>query len=187
LAGKVNNAGSLDLGIERNSDNRLTIEGDYSGDNGNLVLNSVLEGDNGTADRLIVNGDTAGHTWVSINNLGGQGALTDKGIAIVTVKGDSAGTFAKSGRIVAGAYDYDVVKKDSNWFLASEKAYRPEFGSYLANARAANTLFHTRLHDRLGETQYTDRLTGEQKVTSLWMRHIGGHNRFRDASGKLHT
>lgn len=187
LAGKVNNAGSLDLGIERNSDNRLTIEGDYSGDNGNLVLNSVLEGDNGTADRLIVNGDTAGHTWVSINNLGGQGALTDKGIEIVTVKGDSAGTFAKSGRIVAGAYDYDVVKKDSNWFLASEKAYRPEFGSYLANARAANTLFHTRLHDRLGETQYTDRLTGEQKVTSLWMRHIGGHNRFRDASGKLHT
>jgi len=80
-----------------------------------------------------------------------------------------------------------VVKKDSNWFLASEKAYRPEFGSYLANARADNTLFHTRLHDRLGETHYTDRITGEQKVTSLWMRHNGGHNRFRDASGKLHT
>ncbi|VFS47373.1 Outer membrane protein IcsA autotransporter precursor [Budvicia aquatica] len=65
--------------------------------------------------------------------------------------------------------------------------YRPEAGSYLANQAAANTLFMTRLHDRLGETQYTDILTGEQKVTSLWMRHVGGHNRFRDESGQLKT
>lgn len=34
-------------------------------------------------------------------------------------------------------------------------------------------MFITRLHDRLGETQYTDALTGEQRVTSLWMRR--GH------------
>ncbi|MHA6637014.1 autotransporter outer membrane beta-barrel domain-containing protein, partial [Citrobacter farmeri] len=65
--------------------------------------------------------------------------------------------------------------------------YRPETGSYLANTLAANTLFTTRLHDRLGETQYTDALTGEQKVTSLWMRHIGGHNRFKDSSGQIST
>ena len=43
----------------------------------------------------------------------------------------------------------------------------------------------TRLHDRLGETQYTDMLTGEQKVTSLWMRNVGGHTRFNDGSGQL--
>ncbi|MDQ9244483.1 autotransporter outer membrane beta-barrel domain-containing protein, partial [Escherichia marmotae] len=65
--------------------------------------------------------------------------------------------------------------------------YRPEIGSYLANIQAANTLFNTRLHDRLGETQYTDLLTGEQKVTSLWMRNIGGHNRFKDRSDELST
>ena len=45
----------------------------------------------------------------------------------------------------------------------------------------------TRLHDRLGETQYTDMLTGEQKVTSLWMRNVGGHTRFNDGSGQLKT
>lgn len=65
--------------------------------------------------------------------------------------------------------------------------YRPELGSYLANIQAANTLFTTRLHDRLGETQYTDPFTGEQKATSLWMRNIGGHNRFKDHSGELNT
>jgi autotransporter family porin len=60
-------------------------------------------------------------------------------------------------------------------------------GSYLANLAASNTMFVTRLHDRLGETQYTDALTGERKVTSLWMRHVGGHNRFHDRSGQVST
>ncbi|MBG0640491.1 autotransporter outer membrane beta-barrel domain-containing protein [Enterobacter asburiae] len=69
----------------------------------------------------------------------------------------------------------------------SEHQYRPEFGSYQANSYAANTLFMTRLHDRLGETQYTDMLTGEHKVTSLWMRNVGGHTRFKDSSGQLST
>ncbi len=43
------------------------------------------------------------------------------------------------------------------------------------------------MHDRLGETQYIDALTGEEKVTSMWMRHVGGHNRFRDSSEQLKT
>ncbi len=67
----------------------------------------------------------------------------------------------------------------------TEHQFRPEVGSYLANNYAANTLFMTRLHDRLGETQYTDMLTGEKKVTSLWMRNVGAHTRFNDGSGQL--
>lgn len=51
---------------------------------------------------------------------------------------------------------------------------RPESASYTANLAAANTMFLTRLHGRLGETQYIDALTGEQKVTSMWMRNVGG-------------
>ena len=74
---------------------------------------------------------------------------------------------------MAGAYDYNISKSDNqNWYLtslqsptdptypdtpviSSEHQYCPESGSYLANIMAANTLFATRLHDRLGETQYT--------------------------------
>ncbi|SCC63383.1 autotransporter outer membrane beta-barrel domain-containing protein [Kosakonia oryziphila] len=64
---------------------------------------------------------------------------------------------------------------------------RPEGGSYTANMAAANTLFNTRLHDRLGETQYIDALTGEKKVTSMWLRQIGEHNNWHDGSGQLKT
>ncbi|WP_139125214.1 autotransporter outer membrane beta-barrel domain-containing protein, partial [Escherichia coli] len=48
---------------------------------------------------------------------------------------------------------------------------RPEAGSYIANLAAANTMFTTRLHERLGNTYYTDMVTGEQKQTTMWMRH----------------
>ncbi|WP_235896368.1 autotransporter outer membrane beta-barrel domain-containing protein, partial [Yersinia rochesterensis] len=64
---------------------------------------------------------------------------------------------------------------------------RPEAGSYMANLAASNNMFVTRLHDRLGETQYIDALTGEHKVTSMWLRNEGGHTRSRDTSGQLNT
>ncbi|EOG1818975.1 autotransporter outer membrane beta-barrel domain-containing protein [Enterobacter hormaechei] len=64
---------------------------------------------------------------------------------------------------------------------------RPEAGSYTANLAAANTMFNTRLHDRLGETQYTDALTGEKNVTSLWLRQVGTHNSSRSNIGSLKT
>ncbi|SAA15307.1 outer membrane autotransporter barrel domain-containing protein [Enterobacter roggenkampii] len=212
----------------------LTIKDDFIGNGGKLVFNTVLFDDTSETDKLIVEGNTSGHTGVEVNNIGGAGAQTVEGIEIVSVGGNSEGTFEKASRIVAGGYDYNVVQKGKNWFLTSlvepvdpvdppvdpvdppvdpvdpvdppvdpvippqepvppaappksEHQYRPEFGSYLANSYAANTLFMTRLHDRLGETQYTDMLTGEQKVTSLWMRNVGGHTRFNDGSGQLKT
>lgn len=64
---------------------------------------------------------------------------------------------------------------------------RPEGASYTANLAAANTMFVTSLHDRLGESQYIDMLTGEKKVTSLWLRQVGTHNRWHDGSGQLST
>lgn len=64
---------------------------------------------------------------------------------------------------------------------------RPEAGLYGLNMAAANTLFTHRLHDRLGETHYVDALTGEKKVTSMWLRNVGGHTRSKDSSGQLNT
>jgi len=68
-----------------------------------------------------------------------------------------------------------------------EPIIRPEGTEYAANLLAANTLFVHRLHDRLGETHYVDALTGEEKVTSMWLRNIGGHTRFKDSTGQLKT
>lgn len=59
----------------------LTVVENYSGNNGLLTLNTVLGGDDSLTDQLHVLGDVeAGNTRVSINNIGGKGALTQEGI-----------------------------------------------------------------------------------------------------------
>lgn len=187
--------------------NQLLVKGDYTGNDGHIHFNTALGDDNSVTDKMVVTGNTSGKTGVSVSNAGGTGAQTLNGIELIHVDGASDGEFNQEGRIVAGAYDYTLArgKGDSsgNWYLTSkqngenpdpgpnpepgENTERPEGGSYIANLAAANNMFVTRLHDRLGETQYTDALTGEQKVTSMWMRQVGGHNNFRDAAGQLKT
>ncbi|MDR5017433.1 autotransporter outer membrane beta-barrel domain-containing protein [Yersinia rochesterensis] len=192
--------------------NQLVVNGNYVGNNGLLHFNTSLGDDDSATDSMIVNGSTSGTTKVSVDNAGGSGAKTLNGIELIQVNGLSEGDFVQSGRIVAGAYDYSlkrgVGKNVANWYLTSlsnlpvdpeipvdpenpvgpeEEVKRPEAGSYTANLAAANNMFVTRLHDRLGETQYIDALTGEQKVTSMWLRNEGGHNRSRDTSGQLKT
>ncbi|ATM95420.1 autotransporter protein [Yersinia frederiksenii] len=191
----------------------LTVTGNYHGDGGYLSFNTVLGDDTSATDKLIVEGDTSGNTFVKVNNAGGSGAQTLNGIELITVAGTSGGEFIQDGRIVAGAYDYYLGRgegsQSGNWYLNSGYAAaavdpglpddtvttptpgtmveRPEASGYSANLAAANNMFVTRLHDRLGETQYIDALTGEQKVTSLWLRNEGGHNRSRDTQDQLST
>ncbi|EHJ8506378.1 autotransporter outer membrane beta-barrel domain-containing protein [Salmonella enterica subsp. diarizonae serovar 47:k:z53:[z84]] len=191
--------------------NTLTVNGDYTG-GGTLIINTVLGDDASATDKLIVTGNTSGDTGVVVNNVQGQGAQTADGIQIVHVGGQSDGNFRLQNRAVAGAWEYFLHKgntsgTDGNWYLRSElpsepetkpetkptpdkpvqKVYRPEAGSYISNIAAANTLFKTRMHDREGETYYTDVFTGEKKATSMWMRHIGGHNRWKDSSSQMNT
>ncbi|TQS52392.1 intestinal colonization autotransporter adhesin MisL, partial [Salmonella enterica subsp. enterica serovar Typhimurium] len=97
----------------------LTINEDYVGNGGKLVFNTVLNDDDSETDRLQVLGNTSGNTFVAVNNIGGAGAQTIEGIEIVNVAGNSNGTFEKASRIVAGAYDYNVVQKGKNWYLTS--------------------------------------------------------------------
>lgn len=187
----VNNTNSVSAG------NALFIEGNYEGGDGStVIINTALGNDNSATDKLIISGNTTGNSIVTVNNMGGKGAKTIEGIQLISVAGDSAGVFTQSGRIIAGAYDYSLVRgknnNGNNWYLTSsldnnESVYRPEAGSYIANIAAANTLFNTRLHDRQGETQYVDALTGEKKVTSLWLRQLGERNKSRDSSGQLKT
>ncbi len=186
--------------------NTLTITGDYTGNNGLLNMNSVLEDDNSVTDKLIIAGNTSGNTFVQVNNLGGSGAQTLNGIELITVGGVSEGEFTQQGRIAAGAYDYYLQRgagsNAANWYLSNAiptetpevpgepsppLVERPEASGYSANLAAANNMFVTRLHDRLGETHYIDALTGDQKVTSLWLRNEGGHNRSRDSQDQLRT
>ncbi|WP_145524462.1 autotransporter outer membrane beta-barrel domain-containing protein [Yersinia vastinensis] len=196
----LNNGGTVSLNGAPGT--VLTISGDYIGNDGLINFNSVLNDDNSATDKLVVNGNTSGTTRVGVTNLGGSGAETLNGIELIQVNGLSDGDFIKQGRIVAGAYDYSLTRgigtNVSNWYLTSAAipadpadplpmVERPEAGSYTANLAAANNMFVTSLNDRLGETQYIDALTGEHKMTSLWLRNEGGHNRSRDTDGQLNT
>ncbi|NTX81030.1 autotransporter outer membrane beta-barrel domain-containing protein [Serratia proteamaculans] len=213
LAGTINFVAPATLPMTAG---RTLTANNWNGQGGTVMLNTVLGDDTSVTDKILVNGNTSGNTFVKVNNAGGGGAYTVQGIRVVEVKGQSDGTFTKSGRIVAGAYDYSLEKKGTDWYLTNLQAappvvvppvvvppvtdptdtpqgdnsspiVRPESASYTANLAAANTMFVTRLHDRLGEPQYTDILTGEKKVSSLWLRQVGGHNRWKDSSGQIST
>ncbi|HCP1771235.1 TPA: autotransporter outer membrane beta-barrel domain-containing protein [Escherichia coli] len=210
---QLSNNGSVYLG--QNAQNTLTINGDYTSKNGHIYFSGILGDDDSSVDKLIVKGNTDGKTFVTVKDIGGVGAQTLNGIEIIHVDGQSNGEFIQSNRIAAGAYDYTLGRgqgsNSGNWYLTSGKNtpeptptpdpdskpeavpggydndLRPEAGSYTANMAAANTMFVTRLHERLGPVQYTDVMTGETKNTSMWMRHEGGHNRWRDGTGQLKT
>ncbi|MCP1403013.1 autotransporter outer membrane beta-barrel domain-containing protein [Achromobacter insolitus] len=108
----------------------ITVAGNYTAQGGNLEIRTQLGGDNSPTDKLVVTGDTAGATPVNVKNMGGAGALTQRGIQIVQVNGISAGQFNLAngdyvieGRpaLVAGAYGY-VLQQDSadgGWYLRS--------------------------------------------------------------------
>ncbi|WP_319004394.1 autotransporter outer membrane beta-barrel domain-containing protein [Yersinia massiliensis] len=204
--GTFSNAGVLTMVNDRAGD-MTTINGNYEGNGGTLLFDTVLGDDSSATDKLVINGNTAGNTYVSVNNAGGSGAQTLNGIELIQVNGQSDGQFVQNGRIVAGAYDYSLARgvgtNATNWYLSSAVApvdptdptdpdpslmvERPEASGYAANLAAANNMFAMSLHDRLGETQYIDALTGEHKVTSLWLRNAGGHNRSRDTLDQLST
>jgi len=125
IVGELTNNGTITFSDASKFDT-LTVTGNYAGDGGLLVMNSVLGDDSSPTNKLIVGGDVLeGTTRVSINNLGGHGAQSIEGIEIVDVRGTSIGSFVKSGRIVAGAYDYDLVRKGENWYLTSQARVTP--------------------------------------------------------------
>lgn len=178
-----------------------------------IIGNGDLE-KTGDATLTLTNA-SAGYSGTTQINIDGQGAQTDKGIELIEVNGDSAGSFALThGTVEAGAYVYSLAKGTGegkkNWYLTSQwheqtspgtdvskpptvdpqrpAMLRPEAGSYISNLAAANTLFNHRLHDRLGEPQYTDVFRNEGDfASSLWLRQVGGHERSTSGHDQLKT
>lgn len=209
----LSNSGIIAFSTPSSSEYKtLTINGDYSGNGGQLYLNTLLGNDDSPTDMLMVTGDVkAGNTLVTINNMGGKGDYTVNGIEVVQVGGTSFGTFTSSGRIVAGNYDYRLQKRNENWYLTNEAPVtnpgnggengnnggnggtplpekvlqvRPESGGYLANSMAANTMFATRMQDRLGEGKFTRNDTNDHN-NGFWMRHVGNTTSFNVNSDQM--
>ncbi|CAB3860385.1 autotransporter family protein [Achromobacter denitrificans] len=108
----------------------LTIAGDYAAQGGGLEIRTRLGGDDSPTDKLVITGASAGSTPVTVQNMGGAGAQTQRGIQVVQVNGVSAGQFnlvngdyVLGGRpaLVAGAYGYTLQQDpaDGSWYLRS--------------------------------------------------------------------
>lgn len=133
----VNNAGLIDLTRSGSSTgDTLTINGNYSGNNAIIKLQSVLAGDNAESDRLIVaSGQMSGSTALNVTNLGGTGALTTQnGIQVVQANQgatSTAGAFTLGQSLSAGAYQYYLFKggitagSENSWFLRSSVVTPP--------------------------------------------------------------
>ncbi|ENY4954304.1 autotransporter outer membrane beta-barrel domain-containing protein, partial [Escherichia coli] len=125
VVGNVTNSGSLDLRSAAPG-NILTIGGNYTGNNGTLLINTVLDDSSSATDKLVIKGDASGKTRVAVTNVGGSGANTLNSIEVIHVDGNAANAeFIQAGRIAAGAYDYTLGRGPGsnygNWYLSSSK------------------------------------------------------------------
>jgi outer membrane autotransporter protein len=125
----VNNAGTINLATGR-ANHRLTINGNYTGNNGLLSLQTVLGNDHTATDRLIVNGGLiSGSSLLAVTNDGGAGGQTvADGILLVQASAGATSTsdaFRLQQRVRAGAYEYYLYKggvssgTGNSWYLRS--------------------------------------------------------------------
>ncbi|KAA6100302.1 autotransporter outer membrane beta-barrel domain-containing protein [Pantoea sp. B_9] len=193
----------------------LTVNGNYSGDNSTLVMNAALGDDHSASDKLHILGDSSGSTDVVVNNAGGSGAQTIQGLNIIQVDGASNGEFRQKGRIVAGAYDYNLVKgaDQHGWYLVSDKngsepdpvvtpgegesgeVVEPPVSQHnmIVRPEAASYSANLAAANTLFTISMDDRpaetfytdANGQQQSTRLWLHNSAGHSRVKDSSGQL--
>lgn len=192
----LENAGTVKI-ASTGLNNVLTVSGNYTGQGGDIVLNTVLGGDDSASDKLRIEGDTAGTTNVVINNIGGVGALTGTGIKIIDVLGASNGKFQLKGQykidnlsaLVIGPYAYTLqqngvgIPADGGWYLRSRfQAGIPTYESYphtlLAQASVSS------LQQRIGNRSWAGpnttgtgyRYANDKVGTGMWTTVEGTRN-----------
>jgi outer membrane autotransporter protein len=127
----LNNRGSIDLaGANSGTADTFTVQGNYAGNGGKLLLQSQLGDDSSPSDKLVVSdGTITGNTVISVTNVGGLGAATlQNGIQLVEAQGQATSSntaFALQAPLSVGAYDYYLFKggvtpgSENSWYLRS--------------------------------------------------------------------
>jgi autotransporter family porin len=183
---------------------RTLTASNWVGQGGTVELYSVLGNDSSASDKIVIDGGRAsGNTGLIIRHAGGDGAQTDQGIRVVqtlngattdvgafTLSSASDGYRAGAGSLVAGAYDYRLVRGGNNgvaedWYLSSDpspteptpnEVYRPEVGTYMNNKLAASSMQVHTLHERQSQAPG---VAVDQKAASEsngWLRIANTHS-----------
>lgn len=183
--------------------NSLIINGDYTGYDGKITLNTYLGDDSSPTDQIIVSGDVNGSTTLYINQAGGEGALTDQGIEVVDVGGMSSDdAFTLGNQVQISLYEYRLYEDNESWYLRSQSdtpddsgdvtpvnpddgditpsnpQYRADIGAYLGNQWLARNLQMQTLYDR-EDSQY------RSAEGNIWARFKGGNTDTSAVSGKV--
>uniref|UniRef100_UPI003341D622 autotransporter outer membrane beta-barrel domain-containing protein n=1 Tax=Castellaniella defragrans TaxID=75697 RepID=UPI003341D622 len=192
VSGDMTNAGAVALANGTSGD-RLSVAGSYSGQGGLVILDTVLGDDTSMTDKLVIAGNTSGASLVRVVNVGGQGAQTAEGIEIISVGGQSNGTFSLVGDyLVAGAYTYRLHKDNASgtdpndWYLRSElSSGQPEYHVaapvYESYAQALLGLNGVgTLQQRVGNRGWSAQADGGASTVDgggAWARVQGTHSR----------
>lgn len=171
--------------------------------NGNLAMDvefgsDANKGELGQAgDGLRVTEKASGDFALSVSPRDLQKGAVES-IRVMEVEGDTTQfELALANGLTAvqsGAYDYKLVRTDNGTgadfdltSIAGASDHRnttASAGAYIGIAYAAQ-LFDLSLHDRVGNRDWINPVTGEKQSTSLWMRHSMSHERFRDSTSQL--
>lgn len=146
-------------------------------------------------DALKVNGTASGDfTLIAEQNALSKGAVESVRVMEVDGEADNFSLTLAGGYITSGAYDYRLIRTNddtgTSFDLSSysdgdnERTISVTAGSYVGIAYAAQ-LFDLSLHDRVGNRDWINPVTGEKETTSLWMHHTMSHERFRDSTEQL--
>ncbi|WP_133645486.1 autotransporter outer membrane beta-barrel domain-containing protein [Paraburkholderia flava] len=134
IAGNLNNAGLANVAAASGQiGNVLKVGGNYTGSNGQLALNTLLnEGGPAThSDQMVIGGNASGQTAIKVNGSGNGAYTPGDGILLVQVNGTSAaaGSFHLAGPVQGGAYQYLLYQGGSSnaddWYLRSQLEAQP--------------------------------------------------------------
>jgi len=124
-----NGAGGLvDFGTFSGSYKTLTVKNYVGG--GDITFNTFLGNSSSPSDKLVIDGGSAtGSSRVWVRNTAGLGAQTT-GNGILLVESVNGGTTAPSAftlgqAVIAGAYDYSLLRAGENWYLSSSTTTEP--------------------------------------------------------------
>ena len=199
ITGFLTNGGTVSI-ADGAADDDLQVNGLYTGNNGTLVVDTVLGDDTSATDTMTFLGGTAeGATSVVVNNIGGTGAQTVEGIKIINVTGESLGAFSLVGdyeiagqqAVLGGAYGYTLWKNgistpdDGDWYLRSQLAptgsnpggllYQPGapvFEAYAGVLLGLNSL--STLQQRVGNRSWSGGVDTDSKLASEPLSGIEG-------------
>jgi fibronectin-binding autotransporter adhesin len=136
VTGNVSNAGNIQPSFDGAPSN-LTIVGNYVGNGGTFTTQVHAPTTSPIADQLTISGagnSGSGNTGINVVDRGGLGnATTGDGIVLVNaVNGatTSSGSFALTGRVASGAYEYQLYRGDKAgnggaWYLRTEEENPP--------------------------------------------------------------